>query len=94
MAAILGEEPVLNGLCGILAWRDGPGHIRHFAIEPVVRFGERNNERTARIDDLQRAFDVCVGAVAEVPTTFELPCGTSFFSFARKAALVLSPGRL
>ena len=29
LRAVLGATPVLGGLCRLLAWLEGPGHVRH-----------------------------------------------------------------
>jgi len=40
LAAVLGPERVLGGLCRILAWIAAPGEIRHEGVEPYIGFGE------------------------------------------------------
>ena len=41
LAAALGPEHVLEGLCRVIAEQAGPGHIRHMAVTPVLEFGAR-----------------------------------------------------
>ncbi len=67
LAARLGLAHVLDGLCGILAWREAPGHIRHAGVSPFVRFGERDNRRSKRALRLKAAFDQARGLTAEIP---------------------------
>ncbi|MFW3616214.1 2-dehydropantoate 2-reductase [Billgrantia antri] len=67
LAEVLGEAPVLDGLCGILAWREAPGRIRHAGVDPFVRFGERDNHSSARTARLKAAFDKARGVSAEIP---------------------------
>ncbi|MGR2737835.1 2-dehydropantoate 2-reductase [Billgrantia sp. Q4P2] len=67
LAEVLGEAPVLDGLCGILAWREAPGEIRHAGVDPFVRFGERDNHSSARTAQLKAVFDKANGVSAEIP---------------------------
>jgi 2-dehydropantoate 2-reductase len=67
LAAIVGREHVLGGLCGIVSFIAAPGHIRHIGADPFVMFGELDNRRTARVEALR---DECVraGVQADIPT--------------------------
>jgi 2-dehydropantoate 2-reductase len=66
LAAILGREHVLGGLCGIVSFIAAPGHIRHIGADPFVMFGELDNRRTARVEQLR---DDCLraGVQADIP---------------------------
>src|SRR3954447_15957791 len=46
LAAIVGREHVLGGLCGIVSFIVSPGHITHAGADPFVMFGELDNRRT------------------------------------------------
>jgi len=48
LAAVLGDQHVLGGLCGLSTFIVGPGHIRHAGAEPFVRFGELDNRPSDR----------------------------------------------
>lgn len=53
----LGPKHVLGGLCGVIAFISGPGHISHVAeSEPFVTFGELDHQRSARTSALLEAF--------------------------------------
>ena len=67
LAEVLGKGPVIEGLCGILAWIESPGHVRHAGVDPFVRFGERDNHSSERISRLKAAFDQARGVSAEIP---------------------------
>ncbi|MGQ4880485.1 2-dehydropantoate 2-reductase [Billgrantia sp. LNSP4103-1] len=67
LTEVLGEPPVLDGLCGILAWREAPGHIRHGGVDPFVRFGERDSRSSERTARLKAVFDNAHGIHAEIP---------------------------
>jgi 2-dehydropantoate 2-reductase len=53
----IGTEHVLGGLCGVVAFVSGPGHISHVAeSEPFVTFGELDNRPSERTSALFEAF--------------------------------------
>jgi 2-dehydropantoate 2-reductase len=66
LAAVLGAEHVLGGLCRISSHIAEPGLIRHTAIEPFVAFGELDGERSERVEKLRAAFQRA-GFAVEVP---------------------------
>ncbi|HEX5044713.1 MAG TPA: 2-dehydropantoate 2-reductase [Candidatus Polarisedimenticolaceae bacterium] len=66
LAALLGEQRVLVGLCGTLSWIAGPGRIRSLGTTHFVRLGEPDGRKSARVEALHRAF-VKSGVRAEVP---------------------------
>lgn len=78
LAEALGEEPVLEGLCGILAWREAPGLIRHAGVSPFVRFGERDNHPSERGARLKAAFDEAHGVTAEIPEDIQAAVWSKF----------------
>lgn len=69
LAKALGAERVLGGLCHIVVFIVGPGHIRHAATEPYVAFGELDNspsERTRRLQDAFSRASVKCGIPADI----------------------------
>ncbi|MCX7792158.1 MAG: 2-dehydropantoate 2-reductase [Chloroflexaceae bacterium] len=56
LAAALGPDHVLGGLCRIIAYIAAPGVIRHVGAEPTIIFGELDNRRSARVEALRAAF--------------------------------------
>jgi 2-dehydropantoate 2-reductase len=57
LAAELGPARVLGGLCGVISFVAGPGHIRHAAeSEPFVTIGELDNRSSERTSRLLAAF--------------------------------------
>jgi 2-dehydropantoate 2-reductase len=66
IAAIVGREHAAGGLCGIIAFLVGPGHVRHVGAEPFVMFGELDNGRGERLERLCDAF-IRAGVKAEIP---------------------------
>jgi 2-dehydropantoate 2-reductase len=55
VAAAVGVEHTLGGLCRILAELVAPGHVRHSAIVPTIVLGELDNRRSARVEAYQEA---------------------------------------
>ncbi|MBT5872955.1 MAG: 2-dehydropantoate 2-reductase [Candidatus Latescibacteria bacterium] len=67
LAEILGWNHVLGGVCGIVSFKAGPGHIQHVAYEPFVNFGEWDNRRSDRVDRLYEAFSRAKGLIVAAP---------------------------
>lgn len=78
LAETLGERHVLEGLCGILAWKAAPGHIKHAGVSPFVRFGERDNRKSQRCERLKAAFDAARGVTAEIPDNIQAAVWSKF----------------
>jgi 2-dehydropantoate 2-reductase len=66
LAAVLGRERVLGGLCRIIAYAEGPGRIRHAGVSPSVTFGELDAPGSPRAEALRAAFAQARGVAAEV----------------------------
>lgn len=56
LAEALGREHVVGGLCGMISYVAGPGHIRHTGAAPWITFGELDGEVTDRVRRLEEAF--------------------------------------
>jgi len=67
LAAAVGTERVLGGLCKIFSLVTAPGHIRHAGVAPRVEFGERDGRRSARVDALRAAFEGAQGVSVGTP---------------------------
>jgi 2-dehydropantoate 2-reductase len=67
LAAVLGAEHVLGGLCGLMSFIVGPGHIQHAGIDPFVNFGELDNHASDRTERLRQAF-AQANVKAEIPS--------------------------
>ena len=52
----LGTDSVIGGLCRIVSFVVGPGHIRHAGSTPSVIIGELDNKQTRRIVTIERVF--------------------------------------
>ena len=78
LAAVLGPKPVIGGVCGILSFVAGPGHIRHVGADPFVNFGELDNRSSDRVKRLHQAFVKATGATAEVPADIHVAMWRKF----------------
>lgn len=82
LARMLGGERVVGGLCGLLSYIAGPGHIRHAAIPPFIKFGELDNRKSDRIEKLRQSFEGAQGIRVEVPEDIEAAMWTKFLFIA------------
>lgn len=65
LAAVLGAEHVLVGLCGTISWVTAPGRI-HTVGSSFIKFGEPDNRRSERAERLLRAFETA-GVSVDIP---------------------------
>jgi 2-dehydropantoate 2-reductase len=77
LAAVLGRDAVLGGLCQIVSFIAAPGHIRHTGIEPYIAFGELNGQPSQRAEALRDAFERA-GVRAEIPADIQLAMWDKF----------------
>lgn len=71
LAAVLGADRVLGGVCRILAFQAGWGLVRHTSIDPQVALGEWDGTTTPRVERLREALDACVGIKAQAPPSIQ-----------------------
>ncbi len=93
LAAVLGREHVLAGLCKIVSSIAGPGHIHHSGGEPYIAFGELDNHPSERAERLRRAFERA-GVQAEIPPDIQVALWEKFLmiaSFSGVGAVTRAP---
>jgi 2-dehydropantoate 2-reductase len=66
LAAVLGDGPVLGGLCGLIAYRAEPGHILHAGSDPWITFGELDGRRSDRVARLAKTLEGARGVTVTV----------------------------
>ncbi len=66
LAAVLGAEHVLGGLCGTFSWVAAPGKIRNIGASNFIKFGELDNRRSERAERLRQSFEKA-GVKVDVP---------------------------
>jgi 2-dehydropantoate 2-reductase len=67
LAAALGSEHVLGGLCGTFSWVTAPGRIRSVGAGNFIKFAELDNRPSDRAEQLRRVFERA-GVSVEVPS--------------------------
>ncbi|MGD1973807.1 MAG: 2-dehydropantoate 2-reductase [Desulfobacterales bacterium] len=77
LSEILGEQHVLGGLCGLFCYVEEPGHIVHAGIDPFVKFGELDNHRSQRVEQLLDSFKRA-GVKAEIPSDIQIAMWMKF----------------
>lgn len=82
LADVLGERHLLGGLCRILAFVAGPGHIRHTGVEPYLAFGELNNSASRRTEQLLETFTRARGLRVEIPADIQVAMWSKFLFIA------------
>src|SRR5712664_2349390 len=81
LAAVLGRDRVLGGLCKIVSYVVEPGHIQHAGFEPFVAFGEWDNHLSDRVAVLRETFTQA-GVEAKVPADIEAAVWNKFLFIA------------
>jgi 2-dehydropantoate 2-reductase len=93
LAAALGREAVLGGLCQIVSYLVGPGHIRHAGLDPYIAFGELDNRPSQRAESLRAAFERA-GVKVEIPTDIQAAVWDKFLfisAFSGVGAVTRAP---
>lgn len=67
LTAVLGREHVLSGLCALITFIAGPGHICHTGFDPLLQFGELDNNSSERVEKLRQVFSRATGFTVKVP---------------------------
>ncbi len=77
LSEILGSQHVLGGLCGLFCYVAGPGHIVHAGTDPFVKFGELDNHRSQRVEQLLETF-TRAGINTEIPADIQVAMWMKF----------------
>ncbi|HKY29058.1 MAG TPA: 2-dehydropantoate 2-reductase [Pyrinomonadaceae bacterium] len=89
----LGADSVIGGLCRIVSFVVGPGHIRHAGFTPSIIIGELDNQRSERIAELERVFQHA-GVQITIATDIQVALWTKFLfiaSFSGVGAIANAP---
>ena len=73
---------MLGGLCRLLTFVEGPGHIRHAGVAPYIAFGELDGSSSARVESLRQAFARARGVTVEVPRDIRAAMWSKFVFIA------------
>ncbi len=82
LADILGAAHVIGGLCGIISFVAGPGHIHHAGADPFINFGELDNSHSERVESLHRVFDQAEGITVKIPPDIQIAMWRKFLLVA------------
>jgi len=87
LAAVVGSERVLGGLCKIISYLVAPGWIRHAGVPPRVEVGERRGGVSARVKALQSSLERCVGVSVGIPDDIGVALWEKFLFIAPVSAV-------
>lgn len=93
LAAALGPEHVLGGLCHVIAMVVEPGVIRQGGLNALITIGEWNNARTARLERLVECL-TAAGLETRVPDNIQVALWEKFefiASFGGVGAVTRAP---
>ena len=74
----LGEDKVLGGLCAIIAFKAGDGHIKHIGGSPLIRFGRLDKKADPRVNQLSEVFNRCYGVKSSIPDDINIAMWQKF----------------
>ena len=77
----LGPDSVIGGLCRIVSYVVGPGHIRHAGFTASVIIGELDNRQSRRIATIEQLFKHA-GVAITIATDIQVALWTKFLFIA------------
>lgn len=87
LAEALGDEHALGGVCRIIAYIAGPGHIRHSGVDPYIAFGSLDGRSHPGAERLRAAFARATGLTVEVPSDIRVTLWRKFLLIAPLSGL-------
>lgn len=75
---VLGEDKVLGGLCAIIVFKAGDGHIKHSGGSPLIRFGRLDRKADPRVNQLSEVFNRCYGVKSSIPDDINIAMWQKF----------------
>ncbi len=81
LAAELGKERVIGGLCKIISSIEGPGHINHSGVVPYVALGEMHGSQSTRVNSIYDIFKAA-GVTVEKPENIQTAIWQKFLFIA------------
>jgi len=86
IARAFGSEHALGGLCGIFSHLEAPGHVNHLGGGTFIKFGERNNSASPRVERLREAL-VRSGIDAEITPDIDVAIWQKFLFIAPASSI-------
>lgn len=87
LSEVLGAEHVLGGACGISAFIEAPGHIRHVAVDPYLQFGALDDLPNEAVERLRAALAEAQGMIVEVSADIQATMWQKFLGVAPIGAI-------
>ncbi len=78
LAEALGVDKVLGGMCAIIAFQAGVGHIKHIGANPLIRFGHMDKRADERVNRLSEIFNHCRGVKSSIPNDIKVAMWQKF----------------
>jgi 2-dehydropantoate 2-reductase len=94
LVAAHGSAHVLGGLCRLLVYLLGPGHVRHAGVAPYLAFGELDGSLSRRAEALREVFSKARGVTVELASDIRAAMWRKFVFIAALggvAALTRAP---
>lgn len=92
LADVLGVEQVLGGLCRIVSFVSGPGHIKHVGFDPSITIGELDNQPGQRVERIYKTL-VNAGIKTSIADDFDVALWTKFLFIASFSGLGAMTGK-
>ena len=86
LTSVLDKKNVLSGLCKVVSKVEDYGVINHLSYEPTIVFGELNNEKTERVQRVERTF-VNAGIKTKLATDIQQEIWTKFLYISTVSAI-------
>ena len=86
LTSVLDKKNVLSGLCKVVSKVEDYGVIKHLSYEPTIVFGELNNEKTERVQRVERTF-VNAGIKTKLATDIQQEIWTKFLYISTVSAI-------
>lgn len=89
----LGPDRVVGGLCRIVSFVVGPGHIRHAGFTPSIIIGELDNQQSERVTRIEQIFKHA-GVQISIAPDIQVALWTKFLfiaSFSGVGAIANAP---
>jgi len=82
LGEVLNPANVLGGLCAIVAFQAGPGHVKHSGANPLIRFGHLDKHADPRVNTLSEIFNHCSGVKSSIPEDVRVAMWQKFMLIA------------
>ncbi len=78
LSEVLGSEAVLGGLCALIAFQAGAGHIIHNGANPSIQFNRLDGQADLRVNQLSETINHCHGVKSTIPADINVAMWLKF----------------